>query len=154
MPLPLVLPGAPQGHPLVEQAVVPNLGGLADDNAAAMVNDQPPANGGPRVDFDTRFIPGMLGNPAGQEIPMVQVQPVGRPVPQQGVDAGVEEKNLQLIPGRRVPALIGGQQAAQASQVHHASLLAGPGGNKNASRTEVREATNRGSTLIYHSRGP
>ena len=48
-----------------------------------------------------------------QEEPMVPVQPVGHPVVQDGVDAGVQEKDLQLAAGRGVAALVGGQQAAQ-----------------------------------------
>ena len=118
MALPLVLPGAPQGHALVKEAVVPDHGSLADDDAHSVVNDQPPPNGRAGVDFDAGAVPGVLGNPAGQEMPVMEVQPVGRPVPKHSVDAWVQKENLQLAPGRGVPALVGGQQAAETSQIH------------------------------------
>ena len=75
-----ILAGAPQGHPLVEQAVVSQLGGLADDDAGAVVDDQPAADGGAGVDLNAGPEPGPLGQEAGQEFQPVAVEPVGQPV--------------------------------------------------------------------------
>ena len=111
--LALVLAGAPQGHPLVEQAVVSDLRRLADDDAHAVVDHQPMSDLRTGVDLDAGPEPAPLGDAPGQEEPAVPVQPVGHPVVQHGVDAGVQEKNLQLAAGRGVAALVGGQQAAQ-----------------------------------------
>ena len=67
----------------------------------------------------------------------------------------MKKKDLQLAASRGVPALIGGQKFAQMGFLlcHKCLLLVLVGRkNKNASRTKVREATYRGSTLFYHSR--
>src|SRR5699024_12143072 len=50
--------------PLVEQAVVPQLGGLADDDAVAVVDDQPAADDGAGVDLNAGPEPGPLGQEA------------------------------------------------------------------------------------------
>ena len=39
---------------MVDQAVIPHLGGLADDDAHAVVDDQAASDLGPGVDLDTR----------------------------------------------------------------------------------------------------
>ena len=44
---------------------------------------------------------------------MVAVHPVGQAVVENGVNAGVQQKDLQLAAGRGVAALVRGQQAAQ-----------------------------------------
>ena len=111
--LALVLAGAPQGHPLVEQTVVSDLRSLADDNAHAVVDHQAVADGGAGVDFDAGPEPAPLGDAPGQKESMMPVQPMGHPVVQNGMDTRVQEKNLQLAAGRGVAALVGGQQAAQ-----------------------------------------
>lgn len=107
MTLALVLAGAPQGDTVVDEHVVPHLGGLSDDNAHAVVDDEPAADLGPGVNLNPSPEPGPLGDHPGQELPLVAVQPVGQPVIQGGVDPLVQQENLQFGPGRRVPALVG-----------------------------------------------
>ena len=95
-----------QGDPVVDQAVVPHLGGLSDDDAHPVVDDEAPSDLGPRVDLDPRPEAVPLGDEPGQEFPVVAVQPVGQAVIQGGVDSLIEQEDLQLAPGSRVPALI------------------------------------------------
>ena len=122
MALALVLAGAPQGDAVVNQAVVPHLGGLADDDAHAVVDDQAAADGGAGMDLDARPEPAPLGHQPGQEFQLVTVQGVGQPVVKGGVHAGVEEKNLQPAAGRRIPGLVGPQGFAQSGHRMSASL--------------------------------
>ena len=53
--------------------VVSHLGGLADDDAHAVVDDEPAADLGPGVYLDARPEPGPLGDDPGQEFPLVTV---------------------------------------------------------------------------------
>ena len=53
---------------MVEQAVVPDLGGLADDDAHAVVDDQAAANLGAGVDLNPRPEPAPLGDGPGQKL--------------------------------------------------------------------------------------
>ena len=88
-------------------------GGLADDDAHPVVNDQAAAELGAGVDLNAGDVAGQLGVQAGQEGKVVTVEPVGDAVEDDGVDAGVEEKDLQLAAGGRVALLIGAQQFTQ-----------------------------------------
>lgn len=67
----------------------------------------------PRVCRFRGDVAGQLGVQAGQEGKVVTVEPVGDAVEDDGVDAGVEEKDLQLAAGGRVALLIGAQQFTQ-----------------------------------------
>ena len=108
MALSLILSRSAQCHALIEQAVVPNLRGLTDDNAHAVVNDQTVADGGSGVDLDAGFPAGVLGNAAGQEIAAMAIQPVCDTVIDHGMNAGVQQEDLQLAPGSGVTLLISG----------------------------------------------
>ena len=83
--------------------------GLADDDAHTVVNDEAAADLSARVDLNAGKVSGQLGIEPGQEKEPVAVEPVGHPVEEDGVNAGVKEQDLQLAPGRRVPGLIGAQ---------------------------------------------
>ena len=112
MALAVVLAGAPQGDPVVEQAVVADLGRLADDDAHAVVDDQPPADLRAGVDLNSRPAAAPLAHQPGQEEEPVPVEKVGKPVVDERVHARVEQKNLQPAPGRRIAGLIGPQGLA------------------------------------------
>ena len=73
-----LLAGAPQGHPLVEQHVVPDLRGLADDKAVAVVDHQAAADGGAGVDLDAGPEPAPLGDAPGQKTEAAAVEAVGQ----------------------------------------------------------------------------
>ena len=113
MPFPLILAGAAEGHTLIEQAVVADLAGLADDDAHAVVNHQPPSDGRPGMDLDAGFFSCVLRDPSCQEKMPADIKPMGHPMPEHCVNAGIQEENLQFAAGGRVPALIGCQKSAQ-----------------------------------------
>ena len=98
---------------MVEQAVVSDLRYLPDDDAHAVVDDQAAADGGPGVDLNARPEAAPLGYPPGQEPPVLTVEPVGHPVIKHRMDALVQQQDLQLGPGGRVPALIGLQRLVE-----------------------------------------
>ena len=64
--LAVVLAGAPPGDPVVEQAVVADLGRLADDDAHAVVDNQPPADLRAGVDLNSRPAAAPLAHQPGQ----------------------------------------------------------------------------------------
>ena len=106
MALPAGNAGAAQGHTLVKQAVVPNFHRRSDHNAGAVINDQPPADGRRRVNLHPGGPFGMLGHPAGQEMTVVPVEPVGNAIVYGCMQPIVQEKNFQCRPGRRIIFLI------------------------------------------------
>ena len=92
---------------MVDQAVIPDFGGLADDDAHAVVNDQAAADGGPGVDLDPGAAAAALGDGPGQKFQIMPVTPVGQPVAAHSLDPGVQQQDLQPAAGRRVPGLVG-----------------------------------------------
>ena len=111
MALALVLAGAPQGDAVVNEAIIPNLGGLSNDNAAAMVDHQAAADLRAGVNLDAGPEAAPLGDAPGRKFQPPAIQPVGHAVAGDSVDAGVEQQNLQFTAGGGVPALIGLQKA-------------------------------------------
>ena len=91
---------------MVDEAVVSHLGSLADDDSHAVVNDQAAAQLGPRVNLDPRPEPAPLGHQPGQEFQVVHIEEMGQTVIEHRVDAGIEQKDLQTAPGRRISGLV------------------------------------------------
>ena len=112
MALSLVLSGTAQGDAVINQAVVANLGGLANNDPHAVVNDKAAANPGARVDLNPRPHPAPLAYQPGQKLQAAHIEKVGDAVIYGGVYARVEQKNLQAAPGRRIAGLIGPQGLA------------------------------------------
>ena len=88
-------------------AVVPDLGGLADDQAHAVVDDQALADGGAGVDLDPGAAAAPLGDHPRQEGQPVGIAPVGPAVAAHGLETGIEQQHLQGGAGGRVPGLVG-----------------------------------------------
>ena len=65
----------------------------------------------------TRAAAVMLGDPAGQKLPAADMEPMGKTVVQYGMHAGIQQKYFQLTAGRRVSALVSGEQVIQSSQI-------------------------------------
>ena len=83
--------------------VVADLGGLADDDAHAVVDEQPPAEPGAGVDLDAGDRPRELGDqPRGQPQAGLVPHPVRQPVHPDRVHARVAEGDLGERPGRGV----------------------------------------------------
>ena len=93
---------------MIDQAVIPDLGGLTDDDAHAVVNDQAAADGGAGVNLDPGAAAAALGDGPSQKFQIMPVTPVGQAMAVDSLDAGVQQQNFQPAAGRRVPGLVGG----------------------------------------------
>ena len=60
---------------MVDGAVIPDLAGLAEHDAHAVVDKQTLADGGTRVDLDAGAVAAMLADPPCQKKVLVLVQP-------------------------------------------------------------------------------
>ena len=107
MALSPVLACTAQGNTVVDQHIVADLRGLADDNPHTVVNDQPAADLGPGVNLDAGTPAVPLGFQPRQKKQFVPVEKMGNPVADDGVDAGIEQENLQFAPSGRIPGLVG-----------------------------------------------
>src|SRR5688572_30460010 len=67
MPFPLFFARTAQRHSLVDQNVIANLGGFADDNAIAVVNEKPAPDARTWVDLDSGKETAKLRNDPRQE---------------------------------------------------------------------------------------
>ena len=72
---------------LIEQAVVADLRCRADDDAGAVVDDEPSADLGGRVDLNARPPPRKLRDPTAKESQPVFIEPVRHAVIHRGVQA-------------------------------------------------------------------
>jgi len=90
-----VLAGAAQRDAVVDGAVVADLGGLAEDDAHAVIDEQALADLCAGVDLDAGLMPAVLADPAGQEEVLMLIQPVRDAVVDQDVKAGVQQNDLQ-----------------------------------------------------------
>ena len=154
-----VLARAAQRHALIERHVVADDGGLADDHAVAVVDEQPVADDRAGMDLDARPAHGALADHARQQLKVVRPQPMRPAVPPHGLVAGVTEHDLPgaarggVAPEHRVnvhppPRKIG-------NLGHSSSHPHAPQTIKNASlRCFVRKEAllGRGSTLFFTGR--
>ena len=98
---------AAEGDILIQQAIVADLGGFADDDAHAVVDDQTSADFCRRMDFHTRSSAGDLGNPTTEKTHFVGIKPVGKAVINLGMQTVVQPKNFKLAACGGVIALVG-----------------------------------------------
>src|SRR5690606_25102466 len=106
---------------VVEHDVVAELGGLADDDAHAVIDEETPADGRPRVDLDARDEPGPLRDGAPQEVPAPPPQAIGDAVPPDGVNTRIQPEDLGIAARRRVTQARRGQVLADAGDDTHAA---------------------------------
>ena len=85
-----VLAGAAERHTLVERAVVADLGSLADDDTAAVVDDKPFADFGAGVNLNAGEKFRALTDGARAALVPVRVERVGGAVQQHGVQPRVK----------------------------------------------------------------
>jgi len=78
-----------------------------------MIDDQPPAGLGGRVDLDARQPTGEMGGPAGNKVEAPAPERVGQLVPKDGVEAGIAEHDLGRGPGRGILVAVGLDQFAR-----------------------------------------
>ena len=68
-----IFAGTAQRYPVVDGAVIPDLAGLAEHDAHAMVDEQTLTDGGTRVDLDAGAVTAMLADPSCQKKVLVLV---------------------------------------------------------------------------------
>ena len=88
-----LLAGAPEGDALVELAVVADDGGLAHDDAHAVVDHEAPADGGAGVNLDAEAVAAPRGERARDERMPVRPPPVLAAVGPDGAHAGRVEQD-------------------------------------------------------------
>ena len=92
----------PQRHALVQLDMAADDGGLADDDARAVVDEEPRPDLCAGVDVDAGAAVGVLRHHAGDHGDAAQIQLVGDAVDEDGEQAGVGEDDLLLVGGGRV----------------------------------------------------
>ena len=83
--------GAAQGHALIQQHIVANLGGLTDHHSHTMVDEKPASDLSARMDLDAGDPSPKLRNEPGQQRDSQTVKPVGEPVQENRVQARVAQ---------------------------------------------------------------
>ena len=91
-----------QGHALIDLHPVTDNGGLADDDAGAVVNEKVLSDGGTGVDIDAGDGVGMLRHDPGDHGNAHFIQHMGQPVNRNGKKARVGENDLFLSCRSRV----------------------------------------------------
>ena len=94
MALAAVLAGAAECHAVIDEAVVADLGGLADDDAHAVVNDEAASDLRAGVDLDAGAVTSYLRYEAREEHMVMLIAPVGAAVVAHGLHAGVKQQHL------------------------------------------------------------
>jgi len=103
MPFALCPRGAPQGNAVIDGNIVANFRSLADDHAAAMVDEKAPSNPGCWVNFNQGEGAGNRTDQPGQQEAAPLPQPMGDAVQKQSVDAWVGEEDLPAVASCRIP---------------------------------------------------
>src|SRR5579872_4587085 len=94
--------GAAERDALIEQNVVPDFGGLADYDARTVVDEETAADGSAGMDLDSGEKAAELGDHPRDEGDAPAVEPMGKAMGQDGVEARVTEKDFNDALGRRV----------------------------------------------------
>src|SRR5690606_31105426 len=103
VPLPFLLARPAQDNALVEGDILPDLSGLADDHAHAVIDEEAGAQLRPRVDLNARQEPADVGDDPGQNVAPAAVEPVGDSVDLDGVEARIGQDDLPDALDGRVP---------------------------------------------------
>ena len=98
----LVLARAAQGDPLVDRAAVADLGGLADNDPHAVVDQDSLADLRAGVYLDAGQKPGKLAEKARRQIGLVLIEPVRGAVHHDGVQTARKQQHLKAVARRRI----------------------------------------------------
>jgi hypothetical protein len=93
---------ATQGDAMIKCHIVADLAGLADHHAHAVVDEEAPADLGARVDLDSREPAAQLGDSAPDQAPAARPEGMRNAIEQDRLEAGIEQRHLEAIAGRRV----------------------------------------------------
>jgi hypothetical protein len=83
--------------PWYERAVVTDLGGFADHNAHAVIDEEPATYLRSGMYLDSGQPAGQVRQETGKPFQLPAPQPVRRPVQQQGVETGVAGYDLPVV---------------------------------------------------------
>ena len=132
-----------QRHALIQLDVAADDRRLADDDAGAVVDEEPRADLGAGVDIDTGAAVGVLRHDAGDHGNLPQVQLVGDAVDEDGEQAGVGEDDLLPVGGGGVAVKRGldvrQQHLLDVGQLRHDSLCDVGGVRRLALRQRQRD---------------
>ena len=95
-------PSATQRHTVIKGAVVADLGGLADHDTHAVIDEQPAADAGAGMDLDAGQHPPDMRDEAAQEVEAALPQPMRGPEIEQGLETGVTQHDFQPRARRRI----------------------------------------------------
>ena len=93
---------AAQGDAVVQRHVVADLGGFADHDPRAMVDEEPFADHGPWVDLDSRQEAPDVRDEARQQAPAAPPRRVRQTMHPQSVETGIAQRHLEARPDRGV----------------------------------------------------
>ena len=94
-----LLAGSAEGDALIHENVVPDFGGLADNDAHAVVDEEAAADGGSGMDFNAGHGAGELRDDASEGEPASAVDAMGDAVDEDGVESGVAEEDFKHAAG-------------------------------------------------------
>ncbi len=117
-----VLAGTAERNTVVNRAVVADLGGLADDDAHAVVDEQALADLRAGMDLDAGHMPRKLRESTREEKVLVLIEPVCLAVVKQSVEALIEEDDLERGARRRVAVADGASVVEQALEDHNTDI--------------------------------
>src|SRR5262249_58982002 len=128
-----------EGHALQQGDVRADLGGLADDDTHAVIDEETRAELRGRMDLDARDEPRHVREEAGRDRPAVPPHRVSEPMERQRVHPGIAEQDLEGGTSSRVALTDGPNIAAQVGEHHSVppGLVAGGRGAQGA-RRDVR----------------
>ena len=95
-------PGAAEGHPMIERAIIADLGGFADHDAHAVIDEQAAADARPGVDLDPGQYPPDMRHEAAGQIPAVLPQPMREAIIEQSLKPGIAQHDFEPRSGRRI----------------------------------------------------
>ena len=87
--------GAAERHALVDRAVVPDLDGLADDDAHAVVDEESAPDGRTRMDLDAGQKARDVREPAREDRNAPAMEPVDEAMGGDGLKAGIRQDDVE-----------------------------------------------------------
>src|SRR5262249_35120102 len=125
MTLHLVPLRSPQRDAVIQRRVIADLGGLADDNAHAVVDEHPSTDRRAGVDLDAGEPATPMREPPSQPLETGSPQAMcDGPVPDQSVQAGIASEPFPRAPRGRVP--VENHPDVFPQTIEHEAILAFP----------------------------
>ena len=94
--------GAAESDALIDRAIITDLGGFTDDHAKAMINEYPPTNRRPGVNFNARQTARNMGNKSSYPFETCTPAGIGPAMHHDRVQTGIAGQDLPAAAGCRV----------------------------------------------------